>query len=261
MYGDVLHAPLDPTKASRCLDIGCGTGYVTHAMAKKYPSAEVIGLDLSDLPFDSQWESNVRLFQGNIYDKPVDWKSSDGTTKFRENEKLFDLTWSRLVTAGVTDWTGLFQREFELLKPGGWAECHEPNVGWIDDQTGESLMETYSWTERVQASFDAVGLDQFAGSKAAERMENAGFVDVQVVPYRMPIGNQHEKNPFLKKAGDWLLKDLREVHPLLMKASLPRIGVGEAEIRDTIRLFEEALTKGDRKSLTMYVTFGRKPDR
>ena len=50
MNNQVIHAPLDPQSAHKALDIGCGTGIMTHDIASKLPNAQVYGLDLSPVP-------------------------------------------------------------------------------------------------------------------------------------------------------------------------------------------------------------------
>ena len=42
----VMEAHL-PRKARRILDVGCGTGFTTRRLARRFPRAEVLGLDLS----------------------------------------------------------------------------------------------------------------------------------------------------------------------------------------------------------------------
>lgn len=45
--GELYKAPLDPSKQTRILDIGTGTGVWAFEMACKFPDAEIIATDLS----------------------------------------------------------------------------------------------------------------------------------------------------------------------------------------------------------------------
>ncbi len=49
LVGDVLMQKLPSGREPRCIvDIGCGTGFFTRQLREKYPSAQVIGLDIAD---------------------------------------------------------------------------------------------------------------------------------------------------------------------------------------------------------------------
>lgn len=49
MHGKIIHAPVRNPR--QVLDIGCGTGIVTSSLGVLFPSAEVIGIDLSPVPW------------------------------------------------------------------------------------------------------------------------------------------------------------------------------------------------------------------
>ncbi|KAF2163076.1 hypothetical protein M409DRAFT_26522 [Zasmidium cellare ATCC 36951] len=260
MYGDVIHAPLEPAKVTRCLDIGCGTGYVTNAMARKYPDAEVIGLDLSPVPNIRQWEQNVKFFEGNVLTQmPSGWKAADGQSTLPHNDSLFDLCWSRLLFMGMTDWPGFFKKSFELLKPGGWAECHEMDAVWYDSNDQEWLTEE-QWNKRLVKAMEALGFERYAGSNAARIMKEAGFIDIETVQYRMYFGGGRERTPFLKKAGEFWAKDAKEVVPLSIKRVLSMTGSSEEKINALVEDFERSLVLDVGNYSIVHVTYGRKPE-
>jgi trans-aconitate methyltransferase len=62
MNDKVLHAPIDPKTATQVLDIGCGTGIVTHLMFSAFPQASCTGLDLSAIPRLRPRPANLRFF-------------------------------------------------------------------------------------------------------------------------------------------------------------------------------------------------------
>ncbi|KAF2720353.1 hypothetical protein K431DRAFT_304355 [Polychaeton citri CBS 116435] len=53
-------------KAWRILDIGCGTGIITTWLARQYPDAEVVGVDISAVPGIHKKPPNVTYLQGNV---------------------------------------------------------------------------------------------------------------------------------------------------------------------------------------------------
>src|ERR1700726_1697758 len=45
--GDILPASLDLSHVQRVLDVACGVGAWVHAMARRYPAMQVVGIDQS----------------------------------------------------------------------------------------------------------------------------------------------------------------------------------------------------------------------
>lgn len=74
-----LIANLPDRPAPRCLDLACGTGDLTRALAARYPDASVTGLDLTpamlDLARAATTHARVRFVEGSLDDLPL----ADGT--------------------------------------------------------------------------------------------------------------------------------------------------------------------------------------
>ena len=66
MHGKSVHAPLDNPKF--ILDIGCGTGIVTRELGRLYPSATVIGINVTPVPESIETPKNVVYIQGGFYE-------------------------------------------------------------------------------------------------------------------------------------------------------------------------------------------------
>lgn len=66
MLGDIIHAPIEDLKL--ILDVGCGTGIVTCELARRFPSASVIGIDASRVPISKDTPANVMFIQGDIHE-------------------------------------------------------------------------------------------------------------------------------------------------------------------------------------------------
>ncbi|KAK4961458.1 hypothetical protein LTR10_001948 [Elasticomyces elasticus] len=211
IMGDrIIHSPVNDKSIKRALDIGCGTGVVTNYLARSYPSAEVIGLDLSPVPRLEDRPSNVHFVQGNIItDQPSSWQLDSNGAKSREmsqrlpDEAGFDLVYSRLLLAGMTEWPSFFQNEFHLLKSGGWAEVHDLDWIWYDKQ-GSNISDDWSWWKDLWSAGESAGLDFSCGSAAQQRMKDAGFVDVHVKTYRWPFGGQWEEEKRWQDFGDYV---------------------------------------------------------
>jgi ubiquinone/menaquinone biosynthesis C-methylase UbiE len=110
MNNQIIHAPLDAPSVHKVLDMGCGTGIVTHTIASKFPNAQVYGLDLSPIPNVRAKLSNIEYIQGNFNELA----NSDS----RFSKDSFDYIFSRLLIMGMTDWRGYVERCVALTKPG-----------------------------------------------------------------------------------------------------------------------------------------------
>lgn len=78
---------------SRALDVGCGSGHATHALARQFPQAEVTGVDLSAKAIrlaerEYHHTSNLQFREGNAMQLPF-------------NDQTFDLVIS---TGSVKHW-------------------------------------------------------------------------------------------------------------------------------------------------------------
>ncbi|PUU82489.1 S-adenosyl-L-methionine-dependent methyltransferase [Tuber borchii] len=109
--GKLVRAPIDDG-IQRILDIGTGTGIWAIDVAETYPSAQVIGTDLS--PIQPSWVPPNVSFQ--IDDAESDW------TFARDS---FDLIHFRHLNGGIKDWGKLIKQSFDALKPGGWLDVAE----------------------------------------------------------------------------------------------------------------------------------------
>jgi trans-aconitate methyltransferase len=109
----IIHAPLSAPSVHKALDIGCGTGTVTHDIASQFPGAQVYGLDLSPVPNVREKLNNIEYVQAD-FNKLTDANSPDA--RFRPG--TFDYVFSRLLILGMTDWKGYVQRCAALVKPG-----------------------------------------------------------------------------------------------------------------------------------------------
>ena len=93
------------------LDLGCGTGVASHALAQRYPAAQVIGLD---------W-APAMLAQGR--DRPASGASPGMVCADMRQLPIapgsVDLVFSNLAVQWVTDLGSLFAGLRRVLRPGG----------------------------------------------------------------------------------------------------------------------------------------------
>jgi len=103
------------------LDIGCGNGPLTIALAKKYPGAKVVGMDYwgKDWDYSKQvCERNASL--SNVAQRTIFRPGSAVELPFPDNS--FDLVVSNLVfheVRGASDKRELIKEALRVLRPGG----------------------------------------------------------------------------------------------------------------------------------------------
>jgi 2-polyprenyl-3-methyl-5-hydroxy-6-metoxy-1,4-benzoquinol methylase len=108
------------TPVQRILDAGCGPGVTTVALANRYPTAEVLGVDV-ELP---AIELARHLARDNprcqFEERPIEMLDEEG----------FDVIQCREVIEHVYDPRFATQRLIHLLRPGGVAYIETPNYLW-----------------------------------------------------------------------------------------------------------------------------------
>ncbi len=89
-------------------------------VADKFPSAEVIGTDIS--PTQPTWVPANLHFQ--IDDAESDWTFEP---------ESFDFIHIRYMHAAIGDWDKFYNQVYQFLRPGGWFQHMEPNLGLRSD--------------------------------------------------------------------------------------------------------------------------------
>ncbi|KAM5354305.1 hypothetical protein ACJ41O_000955 [Fusarium nematophilum] len=184
-------APIDKNP-QRILDVGTGTGIWAIDMADEFPSAEVIGTDISAV--QPGWVPPNCHFQ--IDDAQLDWTF---------NPDYFDFIHIRYLYGGIDDWRKMYRQAFRHVRPGGWVESLELDI------------ETLSENPKVQDDQDHIfkkwcSLFFESGRKTGrtweiardgrqeEYMREAGFEDITYRSWKVPIGGWPQDKK-LKQVG------------------------------------------------------------
>ena len=129
LHGRLFRAPLSDD-IQRILDIGTGTGIWAIDAADSFPSAEVIGTDLS--PIQPSWvPPNCRFI---VDDAEADWLYS--------RSQPFDYIHARDMGGAIADWPRLLAQSFQHLRPGGWIELCEFEVMLTSDDDSIAIAPT-----------------------------------------------------------------------------------------------------------------------
>ncbi|KAK2782753.1 hypothetical protein FQN53_009614 [Emmonsiellopsis sp. PD_33] len=187
-----LHlAPIGP-RLLNILDIGSGTGLWCCQMGDEYPSAEILGVDLSATQPIYGAPDNVRF---EIDDVESDWTFIN----------TFDYIHCRYMYASIIDWPRLVRQCFNHVAPNGWAEFQDFDVEWYsDDGTYDRESALGRWFKLFHEAAAQHGRELSPGPSLEGWVRDAGFKDVVVRRIRVPVG-RWPKDERLKTVGTWNL--------------------------------------------------------
>lgn len=169
-------------------------------MADSYPSARVIGTDLS--PIQPLFVPPNCSFE--IEDVNMEWTFPLSHFDFIHIRELFGC---------VRDWDALFAETFKHMKPGGYIEILEHSVVPIsdDDTVNEDTFFTL-WGKTVVELGDKFGKSFEIWKESKARIEKAGFQDVVEIRYKWPVnGWPSPKHRTHGHDGDKSWQKLREL--------------------------------------------------
>ncbi|KAJ9353458.1 S-adenosyl-L-methionine-dependent methyltransferase [Paecilomyces variotii] len=219
--GELYKAPL-PTSPRRILDYGTGTGIYAIDLADTFPSAEVIGIDLS--PIQPQFvPPNCKFI---VDDVEADWTYSE----------KFDYIHQRNMVGSISDWDELFQQAYKWTNPGGYIELQEFRV-WFHSQN-DSLPEASSinrWQRILLDGTKSLGMPINIIEELGDKLKAAGYTDLHEHVLRIPIG-AWPKNKSLKEIGTFMQAHaIESVEPLTLALFTRHLGWTEMESRIFIK--------------------------
>lgn len=187
----LFHAPISDNP-QKVLDVGTGTGIWAIDFADQYPSAHIIGTDIS--PIQPSWVPPNCEF--HIDDAQLDWTWSENT---------FDYIHMRDLYGSIGDWPALYKKAYNHLKPGGWFEDSEIDITCRSDVVGHDPKHIYNvWTKTCLEAGDKAGktLQIAMGSRMSDYLKEAGFINRFERRFRIPIGPWC-RDPDLKQVGQF----------------------------------------------------------
>lgn len=247
LHDTLYFAPIqDPQTV---LDVGTGTGLWCIDFADAHPSCTVKGIDLS--PIQPSFVPPNCVFE--IADADDDWSFSH----------KFDLIHTRIMNDfSLKSWPHFFAEAFEHLTPGGWVECQEFDYHRRsdDDSIGPDSKVRF-WEEQLTIGFQRVGLQGGCDPElVVQQMLNAGFINVQLKIFKLPIG-PWAKDPILKEAGLCGLVNLLDgMYGLSAKLFIDVLGYSREELE--LLLMEcrkELRLKKVHAYYPVFIILGQKP--
>ncbi|KAJ5586433.1 hypothetical protein N7450_006220 [Penicillium hetheringtonii] len=179
------------------LDLGTGTGIWAMDIAEKYPSAHVIGNDIS--PIQPNWVApNIEFIVEDF----------EGEWPYEENH--FDFIHARCLAGCVADWPAFIRQIYDHVKPGGYFESHESAVWALSDdgslKPDSALME---WQQALNYAGSQSGRELNIYHKLKGWMIDAGFEDVHLSVYALPF-SPWPRDPHLKDLGRYQAVQLQQ---------------------------------------------------
>ncbi|KAJ6436265.1 hypothetical protein O9K51_11172 [Purpureocillium lavendulum] len=195
----LFEAPI--SRPSKVLDVGTGTGIWAIDMADSFPSAEVIGTDIS--PIQPTWVPPNCVF--HIDDAQLEWTYRPGS---------FDFVHIRALYGSISDWHQLYRQAYWALEPGGWIENTEISIDLQSDAAeikGDPDHIFRRWAKVLWEGADCVNRTMRIANNGTMRrlMVDAGFVNVKERSYQVPVG-AWSCNPKMKLIGTYNLAFMDE---------------------------------------------------
>ncbi|KAE8149547.1 S-adenosyl-L-methionine-dependent methyltransferase [Aspergillus avenaceus] len=228
--GGLYKAPISQSP-QRILDIGTGTGIYAVDIADEFPSAEVLGVDLS--PIQAQWvPPNCRFV--------VD---------------------DRNMVGSIADWDRLFRQAFQHTRPDGYIEVQEFQVQF-HTQDGDLPDDSSirQWNRHLVDGMATFGKPMDVTEELSGKLKAAGSVDVQDHVLKTPVG-LWPRNPALKELGQWMqVQTVEAVEPLSLAVFTRVLGWTEQQCRGLFAKVR-AEFKGTRRQIYVctHFIYGRRP--
>ncbi len=142
---------------ARILDVGCGSGEITIRLAERYPSAELVGVDILEGPL-----AHARARLGELADR-VRFEQGDAFA-LAHADATFDLVVCRHVSQAVPAPEKMFAELVRVCRPGGWVHVLSEDYGMLHFPHGE-LDPDRLWREGVNELARATGTDARIGRR------------------------------------------------------------------------------------------------
>ncbi|TGZ79390.1 S-adenosyl-L-methionine-dependent methyltransferase [Ascodesmis nigricans] len=196
LHLELLRGDITMTKFTKdpanVLDCGCGTGIWALDFGDVYPGSHVIGVDIA--PLQPGWTApNVKF---ELDDLEKEWT-------YKPNH--FNFIHTRHLAAGIKDYKSYVRQIYHHSAPGARLELVEHNLNsyFCDDGTMPKNSAYNRYFQALRTCYKTLGVNPLLHGKEYQQMlEEAGFVDVKLEEYKVPVGTW-PKDRKLKRLG-WI---------------------------------------------------------
>jgi SAM-dependent methyltransferase len=155
------------------LDVGTGTGIWANEIARLFPAAVVVGVDISDASFKKPTQGNCVLRTGNVL------------TGLPFPDAFFSFTHQRLLVMAITakKWPGVIHELVRVTRVNGWVELVE-----IDNQMQNAGPATAKMSAFMETVSKSLGFDGDCIRHLGELLTQEGLHAVEMQTIRIPVG-------------------------------------------------------------------------
>jgi len=247
-------APIGPDPL-KVLDIGTGTGIWAIDFADQYPSALVIGTDLSPI-------------QPTYVPPNLQFEIDDAASEWTFPKNSFDFIHVRGLFGSLRDWPAFYRQVYDHLKPGGYYEQLECSVCChADDDSTPEGSPLRRWGQLFTLAGERMGKPTDVLDRQRQWLVDGGFEGVVEERFKMPTGlwpsAKTERGRKMKEIGKWRLAEVETGAEGWALALMTRVlGMTYAEVQAFLVEMRKAWRDKRVHGYTpVSVVYGRKPMR
>jgi SAM-dependent methyltransferase len=253
-----LHCAPLPQDIQSVLDIGTGTGIWAIDMADEYPSASVVGTDLSPVQ-PNYVPPNCRFY---VEDAEKPWSFSTGGDAPSSGEGPFDYIHGRMLVVGIRNWARFFEQCYANLKPGGWVEMQDLNFpARVDDDSAPQDSPLMEWSGLMMRGAARLGINLEASNEFARLLAEAGFQEIRSETHAWPI-NRWPRDKVMKERGMWVMQNfLQGLHGFSMAYFTRGLGWKPQEVEVIVaKVREQSMDKRSHVYMPISFFWARRPE-
>lgn len=154
-------------RGATVVDIGCGSGGITAALARDFGAAQVIGLDVEETVCAA---ARARAEAEGVADRVEIRRVTPGPMPVADAS--VDFVFSKDSIVHIEDKHALARDAFRALKPGGWFAASD----WLIAHDGAPSPEMAAYIAAEDLDFNMA-----SPARYRDALEQAGFTDIRLV--------------------------------------------------------------------------------